>query len=125
MDPDDARRLLGDERTRLGGLKEEYERTLEESEGDNVQELSSYDQHQADAGTETFDRERDLSLLEQVEGELADVEHAMQRLDDGTYGTCEACGEPIPDERLEALPAARFCVVHQAAAEHDPRLAGE
>ena len=117
MDADAARGLLGDERTRLEGLQHEYERLRDETEGQSLQELSSLDQHQADVGTETFDRERDLSLLEQVEGELADVEHAMQRIDDGTYGTCEACGEAIPDARLEALPAARFCVSHQAAAE--------
>lgn len=117
MDPDHARPLLGEERARLAGRQHEYERLREETEGQSLQELSSLDQHQADVGTETFDRERDLSLLDQVEGELADVEHAMQRLDDGSYGRCEACGEAIPDERLEAMPAARFCVTHQAAAE--------
>jgi RNA polymerase-binding transcription factor DksA len=80
-------------------------------------ELSSVDQHQADIGTETFNRERDLSILESLEAELSDVEHAMRRLDEGTYGTCEACGRPIGDARLEAMPATRFCVEDQAAAE--------
>jgi DnaK suppressor protein len=49
------------------------------------------------------------SILEQVEAELADVEHALKRLDDGTYGVCEACGEPIGPPRLESSPAARLC----------------
>lgn len=124
MDADHARDRLTEERERLQELHEEYERLREEAEEDNTHELSTLDQHQADAGSETFDRERDLSLLEQVEGELADVEHALRRIDDGTYGTCEACGEPIPDERLEAMPAARFCVVHQASAERETRTVG-
>ncbi|MBA2281505.1 MAG: TraR/DksA C4-type zinc finger protein [Acidimicrobiia bacterium] len=51
----------------------------------------------------------DASDLEEVEAELADVERALQRLDDGTYGVCEACGEPIDDERLAAHPATRAC----------------
>lgn len=76
-------------------------------------------QHQADMGTETFERERDLSILEQVEAELGDVEHALRRLDQGTYGTCDACGGPIGDERLEALPATRFCLVDREKAERE------
>ena len=121
MDADDARQRLGQERERLEELRHEYDALSEASEDDARQELSHYDQHQADTGTETFDRERDLSILEQIEGELADVEHALQRLDDGTYGTCEACGKPIPDERLEVLPATRFCLDDQALAEQESR----
>jgi RNA polymerase-binding transcription factor DksA len=89
----------------------------DESEDESTSELSHMAQHQADVATETFEREKDFSILEQVEAELADVDHALVRLDEGTYGTCEACGEPIGDERLEALPAARFCVTHQSEAE--------
>ena len=46
------------------------------------------------------------------------MERALRRLDDGTYGRCEVCQEPIADERLAAQPATRFCVRHQAQAEH-------
>ncbi len=95
-----------------------------ESEEDSLGELSSVDQHQADVGTETFNRERDLSILERVQAELADVEHALTRLDEGTYGTCEACGRPIDEGRLEAVPAARFCLEDQATAEREARLPG-
>jgi RNA polymerase-binding transcription factor DksA len=73
--------------------------------------------HSADIASETFEREKDFSILEQVEAELADVQRALQRLDDGSYGSCEACHAPIPDERLEAQPATRFCVSHQVEAE--------
>lgn len=57
----------------------------------------------------------DLGLLERVERELADVEAVLPRLDDGTYGTCEVCGERIPDERLASEPAARTCADHAPA----------
>ncbi len=110
MDQDDVRQRLEEERTRLEGLREGFNDLQAESEEASLSELSSLDQHQADVGTETFNRERDLSILERVEAELADIEHAMRRLDEGSYGTCEACGKPIGDERLEALPAARLCM---------------
>jgi len=121
MDSDQARRRLEDERARLEGVRETFadEHLNDESESDNVSELSSIDQHQADLGTETFEREKDISILEQVEAELADIEHALRRLEEGTYGICEACGRPIPDARLEAMPAARFCIADQAAAERE------
>jgi RNA polymerase-binding transcription factor DksA len=124
MDSDLARQRLADERERLDGVKSTFddEHLTDQSESDSSSELSSYDQHQADMGTETFEREKDLSILEQVEAELADVEHALRRLDDGTYGTCEVCGTAIPDERLEAMPAARLCLVHQAEAEREVRF---
>ena len=125
MDPDVARRRLDEEAARLTDIRDRFteEGLTNESEVDNLGELSGADQHQADVGTETFNRERDLSILEQVEAELADVSHALKRLDDGTYGTCEACGKPIGDERLEALPASRFCVEDQAVAEREARSA--
>lgn len=122
MESEQARGLLAQERERLQGLKEELDDVRAESQEDSLQELSSYDQHQADVATETFDREKDLTILDSIEGELADVEHALRRLDAGTYGSCEACGRPIPDERLEALPATRFCLEDQAAAEREHRV---
>ena len=121
MDADHVRERLDEERERLDALRQEYVGLRDESEEDNLQELSSVDQHQADIGTETFDREKDFSILEEIEGELAAIEHALKRLDDGTYGTCEACGKAIPDDRLEAMPAARFCVDDQALAEQESR----
>ena len=123
MDSDVARQRLDEERVRLEETKATFddEHLRDESEDDSISELSSIDQHPADIGTETFEREKDLSILEQVEAELADVEHALRRLEDGTYGSCEACGQPIDEARLEALPAARFCLNDQAAAEQELR----
>ncbi len=127
MQHDEARVRLEEERARLENLRDDFtaQGLTTESEEESLVELSSVDQHQADVGTETFNRERDLSILERVEAELTDVEHALSRIDDGTYGTCEACGRPIEEDRLEAMPAARFCIEDQAAAEREARLAGE
>ncbi|MGH8999945.1 MAG: TraR/DksA C4-type zinc finger protein [Acidimicrobiia bacterium] len=110
-----ARDRIDKERVRLEGLVREREAEgLSQSESENVSELSSHDQHQAELGTETFEREKDFSLLEQLEAEIDELDRALRKLDEGTYGTCEACGKPIPPERLEALPGARLCVEDQA-----------
>lgn len=84
---------------------------------DAIADLSSPTQHPADLGTETFERAKDLSILASLDGQLADLDRAMERLERGRYGVCEACGERISDARLEALPATRFCLPDQAAAE--------
>ena len=123
MHPEHSRQRLGEERDRLELIRAGFEKDhlTDESESESLSELSHQALHQADLGTETFERERDLSLLEQIEAELADVEHALRRIDDGTYGTCEACGRQIDDARLEVVPAARFCVADQAVAEREAR----
>ncbi|HET6951558.1 MAG TPA: TraR/DksA C4-type zinc finger protein, partial [Acidimicrobiales bacterium] len=63
-----------------------------------------------------------LSLLEDVDEKIADAHRALARLDRGAYGRCEACGREIPDERLVARPATRFCLEHQATTEITPGL---
>ena len=123
MDVDAARQRLEEERVRLQQMRSDQHES-DESESDSLGELSHMDQHQADVGTETFEREKDLSILENVEAELADIEHALARLTDGTYGTCEACGRPIDEARLEAMPAARLCLEDQAQAERQARAGG-
>lgn len=117
MDDDKARALLTEERSRLEGLRNRIDDTGDAAQEDSLSELSTVDQHPADVGSETFERTKDLSVQEDVEGRLEDVKRALEKLDSGTYGVCEVCGEAIPDERLEAVPAARFCVQHQAEME--------
>jgi RNA polymerase-binding transcription factor DksA len=118
-----ARQHLDDERARLSDLRTGYddEHLTTETENDSLAALSANAQHQADLGTETFNRERDLTILEHIEAELADVEHALRRLDEGSYGRCEACGHPIGEDRLEAMPATRFCLDDQTRAEQEVR----
>jgi RNA polymerase-binding transcription factor DksA len=119
LDVEHFRHLLEDVRSYLEGLRDEFEREglRREDEQEDLSSLSAVNQHPADLGTETFIRARDLSLREQVEGELAEVEQALQRLEDGTYGRCEACGRPIGTDRLEAEPATRLCLEDQLARE--------
>jgi RNA polymerase-binding transcription factor DksA len=120
VDHDDARRILEAEHERLDQVRHGFDadHLHDESEDESTSELSHLDQHAADVGSETFEREKEFSILEQVEAELGDIERALHRLDAGTYGRCEVCHQPIAEERLEAMPATRFCVVHQTEAEH-------
>ncbi|MGQ9476455.1 MAG: TraR/DksA family transcriptional regulator [Actinomycetota bacterium] len=69
-----------------------------------------FEEEYAASGTSTFERERDLSLSENVKDLLQKVNEALERIDNGTYGICEMCGLPIPEERLEALPYANLCI---------------
>src|SRR5215211_8626884 len=124
MDKAKARRRLEEERTRLQGIRDNLQREQEETTSDTGGELSNVDQHPGDSGTETFEMEKNVSLLEQVDDQLLEVEAAVQRLERGTYGTCQVCGRPIGDERLEAMPATRFCVEDQAKAEREGGFPG-
>lgn len=111
-----ARRLLTRDRARLTEILRvlRAENLDEEPEEESFGELSPIDQHQADVGSEVFEREKELSLMAGVRSDLADVVDALARLDRGDYGTCESCGRPIPDERLQVVPATRFCSDHQS-----------
>jgi RNA polymerase-binding transcription factor DksA len=113
-----ARKRLEEERARLEAIRGGILREQGES-ADAGAELSTVDQHPGDLGTETFEHEKNISLLEQVSDELLQIDAALQRLEHGTYGVCQACGRPITNERLEALPATRFCVEDQAKAERE------
>lgn len=117
MDAEHARQLIESERERLQGLvrEREAEGIGTQSESDQISELSSLDQHQGDIGTETFEREKDFSLLEQLEAELGDLDAALRKVEEGRYGTCEICGKEITADRLEALPGARTCIEHAGA----------
>ena len=124
MDKATAAKRLEGERTRLQGIREGIQREQDDAISEAGNELSSFDQHPGDSGTETFEMEKNVSLLEQVDDELLEVEAAVQRLERGTYGTCQVCGRPIGDERLEAMPATRFCVEDQAKAEREGGFPG-
>lgn len=81
------------------------------------------DQLPAEQAAETLNRELDTSVQERVRAELEEIEAALRRLDSGRYGLCEICGEEIAAGRLEAMPAARYCVTDQARAERNPASA--
>ena len=98
MDSERAKEILARERKRI----EQELASLRSDRGDG--ELSNVDQHTADAGTELFEVERDRSMIERLENELAAIERAERRVEEGTYGRSVESGEPIPDGRLEAVP---------------------
>jgi len=82
------------------------------TDDDDSSELSSAagDQHLGDHASEMHDRELDESLEDNAEQLVHEIDVALRRIDDGTYGTCARCGEPIPEERLEAVPYATLCL---------------
>jgi RNA polymerase-binding protein DksA len=105
------RTLLLAERQRLEAeLDEIEERTARMSEADRATELSSYEDHPADLASETFEREKALAIGESVESLLNQVNTALEKLERGTFGICDACGRPIKKARLQALPFATLCL---------------
>jgi RNA polymerase-binding transcription factor DksA len=107
FDDDAARQRLNADHDRVQGLIDSIHA---EGIGHPAADEAGDTDLQSDAsgqGSETFEREKDITILEQLERDLAEIEAALQRLDDGTYGIDEVTGEPISRERLEALPTAR------------------
>jgi RNA polymerase-binding transcription factor DksA len=80
-------------------------------------EHSGYGDHQADDGTELFEREKLLSLERTLQDHLRLVREALRRIEEGAYGACEVCGRPIGEERLDVIPETALCIEHKAAAE--------
>ena len=85
-------------------------------------EASAFGMHTADAGSDAYDRDFALSLLSQERDSLFEIDAALKKIDDGNYGFCEISGKPIPHNRLEALPFARYTVECQAELEKTNRL---
>ena len=88
---------------------------------DALDEQPSFSTHMADAGTDTFDRDLALGVLSSEQDALYEIDEAMNRIRQGTYGRCELTGKPIEPARLEAIPWTRF----RAAAERQLEQAGE
>ena len=107
FDENAVRHRLHTEQERVEGLIESLrEEGIEEEATEQVGGVVHVS-NPADQGSDLFEREKDVSILEQLERDLAEIEAALQRLDDGTYGIDEVTGEPIEPERLDAFPAAR------------------
>lgn len=118
MNKSKARSLLHAERRRLEEVRDTFPlNDLSQPLQETADELSSVDQDVADLGTETFEREKAQSIRISTETQLADVDRALGKLDDGRYGICETCGNAIPDDRLTARPAARYCLEDQEKVE--------
>jgi DnaK suppressor protein len=110
------------EEQRARGLLEENRRRVEKlladlADGEDEEELSHLDQHMADDAQFLQDEEVEEGLRERLQGELEAIERAERRLAEGTYGRSVESGEPIPDERLEAVPWAERTAAEQARYE--------
>jgi len=115
IDTAEFRTLLEQERARLTRSAEFLERENPGSIEDELGEIGSggTDNHLGDTASATYDRELDEGLEEGVRDRIAEIDAALKRIDDGTYGRCEVGGEEIPVERLRAIPWATRCIDHQ------------
>jgi RNA polymerase-binding protein DksA len=117
VDPDYFRNLLLEERERvvaaIQNLHDDHPGTISDETGEDA----VYDNHLADTATETYDRELDYTLEENAGHVLAEIDAALKRIDDGTFGVCTNHGEQIPFERLEARPYATLCIECQRERE--------
>ena len=119
IDTTEFRVRLEQERERI---KNAIDYLHQENPGNMEEELGELggrgtDNHMGDMASVTFDRELDQGLEEGAQQTLEQIERALARINDGTYGTCERCGKPIPEERLRARPWATLCIDDQRLAD--------
>jgi RNA polymerase-binding protein DksA len=108
-------------RARLrGDVNQMADAALNKSRSEANGDLSSMPIHMADIGSDNFEQEFTLSLMESEGGTLEQIEAALERIEDGDYGDCEECGARIPKTRLNALPYATMCVKCASRLEEAP-----
>jgi len=109
---DNYRQLLQALHQRLNGdVSHLADEALRKAGGEASGSLSNTPIHMADLGTDNFEQEFTLGLLENEEKSLEEITAALQRIDTNLFGVCEECKKPIPKARLQALPFTRYCVV--------------
>jgi len=109
--------LLRAEKTRLEEERAQIAERGGQGRGDQG-ELADYDvNHPADAGTELFEREKDIALAGNIDSLISHIEAALERIHAGTYGACDRCGQRIPDARLRIAPYAIMCISCQSKYE--------
>lgn len=109
MDQDKARERLLAERERLEHEVEEFEEEFSLSMEDATDE-NTYDQHMADVAAPMYTRELDMSLEGNARRMIEKIDRALEKLEEGTYGVCDNCGQPIGEGRLEVAPHATLCI---------------
>jgi DnaK suppressor protein len=98
-------------RSRLrGDVNQMADAALKKTRSETSGDLSSMPIHMADMGSDNFEQEFTLSLMENEEGTLEAIESALERIEAGTFGECEECGVKIPKARLNAIPYAALCI---------------
>jgi DnaK suppressor protein len=107
------RRQLLALKKRLGGdLTELEQEALRPAGGEAAGNLSDVPVHPADLGTDNYEEELALELMENEEQILEEIDDALERIEQGTFGRCEECGQEIAKERLDAVPYTRYCTQH-------------
>lgn len=107
---DGLRQRLLEERAELQEQLTTIEETSFSTSQSDISGEVSFDEENADAGTFTFERERDLSIENNVRDLMGKIDRALTRMDEGTYGICSRCGKPIEKARLRALPYVDLCL---------------
>lgn len=107
---EDLRQRLVEERTELETQLTTIEETSFATSQSDMSGEVSFDEENADAGTFTFERERDLSIENNVRDLMGKIDRALSRMDEGSYGLCSRCGKPIEKARLKALPYVDLCI---------------
>jgi RNA polymerase-binding protein DksA len=110
IDTDRFQRALTEERERVAAALENIHDENPGSLLDETGEETAFDNHLGDTATATHDREVGYTLEENEEHLLAEIDAALKRIEDGTYGACRICGKPIGEERLEAVPWTTLCI---------------
>lgn len=117
--------FLKKQKLRLAELRDIYLNAAEGVTNENLRNNdsteSAFGMHQADAGSDAYDRDFALSLLAKEQDAIYEINEALKRIEQGTYGICEMSGDLISEERLEALPFTRFTVISQAKIESEQR----
>lgn len=119
---EDARTRLTAERDRLQGEIDALQEGISSEAFGEDEGPDTVSMHPADDGSEMFEREKNLTVLNTLQISLRDVDAALERVDAGTYGVCNNCGRPVGEKRLEAMPSAQYCIDCQSSLERTGRL---
>ena len=115
------RQLLITERAKLAEEIRAIARDASVSPRDASGDLSAYTVHMADMAADTYDRELSMNIASSEQAMLYQIDEALKRLDDDTFGLCQQCGKPITMSRLKALPYASLCINCQRTREQKPK----
>ena len=107
----------------MGDVSNMHDSALSKSGAVASGDLSTVPYHMADVGTDNFDHEFTLGLIENEEEELREIDAALERLEKGTFGLCDRCKQPIPRSRLKIIPYAKLCIECKRGEEHEPSAA--
>jgi DnaK suppressor protein len=116
------RTLLEERRSEIEGSVSSMAEEIRDLGTDQDDENGSLGNHIADDGANVAEAERIVTVTEDLQDILAQVNGALERMDEGTYGICQRCGRPIGEERLEAFPYVAFCIECQSAIEREQAL---